>query len=256
MDTMSSSWRVVESLLRRGLPGAALLAGCATAASEQSAHKPSGVTRAEAYERLLMREYPKELLDAGIGGVTTLEFVVGEDGVVREVGVRESSGHAALDEAALRLAPLVPFTRPVGHNRQPIAAKITFPVSFDPDAAMAADTCGKIKPSYINKHEMERVLVREYPALLRDRGIGGKTIVWFLIDEEGRVPKQQVHTSSGYRELDEAALRSASAARFSPAIRCGKPVPVWIALPISFRSHVRPEPRSEGPMPRSGKPVD
>ena len=235
MDTMTSSRRVVASLLRRGLPGAVLLAGCATAASEQSAREPSGVTRAEAYERMLKREYPKELLDAGIGGVTLLELVVGEDGVVEEVGVRESSGHAALDEAALRLTPLVPFTRPVGHNRQPIGARITFPVSFDADAAMAADTCSNNEePYYVNKREMERALVREYPAILRDRGIGGTTGVWLLVDEGGRVAKQQIEKSSGFLELDRAAFRVMRQARFSPAKHCGEPVAVWVMLPITF----------------------
>jgi len=184
---------------------------------------------------MLVREYPKELLDAGIGGVTVLELVVGEDGVVQEVGVRESSGNAALDEAALRLAPLVPFTRPVGHKRQPIGARITFPVTFDADAAMAVDTCNdREEPYYTNKHAMERALVREYPALLRDRRIGGKTVVWLLVDEGGRVTQQQIRESSGYRELDEAAFRVTRGFRFSPAKHCGKPVPVWVGVPVTF----------------------
>ncbi len=227
--------RAASPILRRGLPGAVLLAGCATAAPERSVPEPSPLTRTEAYERMLAREYPRELLDAGVGGVTVLELVVDEDGVVQEVGVRESSGHAALDEAALLLAPLVPFTRPVGHNRQPIGARITFPVTFDADAAMAADTCSnREEPYYTNRHMIERALVREYPALLRDRGIGGKTSVWLLVDEGGRVTRQQIEKSSGYRKLDEAAFRVTRGIRFSPAKHCGKPVPVWVMVPVTF----------------------
>jgi len=228
----------MESLLRRGLPGVVLLAGCATAVPEQDGGAPSGITRTEAYARELIREYPRELLDAGIGGVTILELVVDEDGGVQEVRVRGSSGHPALDEAALRLAPLVPFTRPVLVDGKPAGGRITFPVRFDAEEAMAADSCSDdVKPSYVNKREIERALIREYPASLRDRGIGGKTVVWLLIDEEGRVPRQQVQTGSGYRELDEAALRVARRFRFSPAKHCGKPVPVWLSVPISFLAH-------------------
>lgn len=221
--------------LRRGLPGALLLAGCATAATERFAGEPSSITRREAYERMLVEEYPKELLDAGVGGVTVLELVVDEDGVVQEVGVRESSGNAALDEAALRLAPMVPFTRPAGLDGKPIRGRITFPVVFNADEAMAADTCGeKVEPRYVNKHEMERALGREYSARMRGLGMRGTTSVWLLVDEGGRVTKQQILKSSGYRELDEAAFRVGRTARFSPAKHCGKPVPVWVALPISF----------------------
>ena len=234
---MTSSRRVAESLRRPALLGAILLAGCATAVSEQPDDDLSGSRSTGAYERMLIREYPKELLDAGIGGVTILELLLDEEGIVQEVSVRASSGHAALDEAALRIAPMVPFTRPVGHNGKPIGARITFPVRFDADEAMAADTCSRnVEPYYLNKRELQRALAFEYTAYFRNRGIGGQTIVWLLVDERGRVTKQQIKKISGYRKLDDAALRVSRQARFSPAKHCGEPVAVWVALPISFRA--------------------
>ncbi len=91
-----------------------------------------------------------------------------------------------------------------------------------------------VKPGLINGDELQRALEREYPPLLRDAGIGGTTIVWFFIDEDGVVQNQQVHTSSNHQALDEAALRIAPVARFTPAYNRDKRVAVWIELPITF----------------------
>ena len=93
-----------------------------------------------------------------------------------------------------------------------------------------------VKPDFRNKEELARALEREYPALLSDAGIGGTVMVWFHVDETGKVRKTQVHTSSGHRALDEAAIRVAEVAEFSPAISRDEAVPVWISLPITFSS--------------------
>ncbi len=91
-----------------------------------------------------------------------------------------------------------------------------------------------VRPGVRNRAEVEAAMEREYPALLRDAGIGGTVQVWFFIDEEGKVLKTQVHTSSGHKALDEAALKVADVIRFSPALNREKTVKVWIALPITF----------------------
>lgn len=91
-----------------------------------------------------------------------------------------------------------------------------------------------VKPDYTNAAEVRRALEREYPPLLRDAGIGGTTIVWFFIDEQGVVQNQQVQASSGHQALDDAALRVAPVFKFTPALNRDKAVPVWVQLPITF----------------------
>lgn len=93
-----------------------------------------------------------------------------------------------------------------------------------------------IRPSLTNQRELQRALEREYPVILRDAGIGGTVLVHFFIDEEGTVRRTLVARSSGHASLDEAALRVASVARFTPALNLDKVVPVWIQIPISFRT--------------------
>ena len=94
-----------------------------------------------------------------------------------------------------------------------------------------------VAPRYTNVDEVRRALEREYPALLRDAGIGGTVQMWFFIDEYGDVQDQEVRTSSGHPALDEAALRVAPVFRFTPALNRDKAVPVWVSLPIIFRTN-------------------
>ena len=92
-----------------------------------------------------------------------------------------------------------------------------------------------VLPYIKNRDELRRALEREYPALLRDAGIGGTTRVWFYVDETGKVVKTQVHTPSGHTPLDDAALRVAHLYEFAPALNRDKPVAVWVSLDITFR---------------------
>jgi len=92
-----------------------------------------------------------------------------------------------------------------------------------------------VAPDITNRSEVQRVLEREYPPLLRDAGIGGTVKVWFFIDEEGRVQDTQIQESSGHAQLDEAALAVADVMKFTPALNRDKTVPVWVALPILFQ---------------------
>ena len=89
-------------------------------------------------------------------------------------------------------------------------------------------------PDMTNRDEVGRALMREYPSLLRDAGIGGIIEVWFFINENGRVQGTQVNRSSGHAQLDQAALRVADIARFTPAMNRDQIVPVWVSIPITF----------------------
>ena len=92
-----------------------------------------------------------------------------------------------------------------------------------------------VHPEIKNRREVQAALMREYPPLLRNAGIGGQVVVWFFISEEGQVLDRRVAQSSGHIQLDEAALQVADVFRFSPALNREKVVQVWIQLPITFR---------------------
>ncbi len=92
-----------------------------------------------------------------------------------------------------------------------------------------------VQPELRNRREVEAALMREYPPILRNAGIGGTVVVWFFISEEGLVLDRRVSQSSGHTQFDEAALRVADVFRFSPALNLENIVQVWIALPITFQ---------------------
>ena len=91
-----------------------------------------------------------------------------------------------------------------------------------------------VHPEIRNRREVQAALMREYPPLLRNAGIGGTVIVWFFISEEGQVLDRRVARSSGHVPLDEAALQVADVFKFSPALNRENIVQVWIQLPIAF----------------------
>ena len=91
-----------------------------------------------------------------------------------------------------------------------------------------------VRPTLRNQRDVAQALMKHYPPLLRDAGIGGTVNVWFFIDENGRVQRNLINESSGYDAFDQAALQVAQLMEFSPAYNREKKVPVWVALDITF----------------------
>ena len=92
-----------------------------------------------------------------------------------------------------------------------------------------------IEPRLKNGSEIEILLSRLYPRMLKEAGIGGTTVLWVFIDTDGRAGECRIHKSSGYAALDDTAEQIAHHMVFSPALHRAKPVAVWIAQPIEFR---------------------
>ena len=92
-----------------------------------------------------------------------------------------------------------------------------------------------VEPSLLNPAEVQRALMREYPPVLRDAGIGGQVNLLVHIDALGNVLETRLGGTSGMASLDEAALRVADVFRFRPALNRDRPVEVWIRLPVTFQ---------------------
>lgn len=73
-----------------------------------------------------------------------------------------------------------------------------------------------------------------YPALAQKAGIEGRVIVQFVVNPEGRVENAQVVRGIG-GGCDEEALRVVRMAEFEPGRQRGKPVPVRMTIPVTFR---------------------
>lgn len=67
----------------------------------------------------------------------------------------------------------------------------------------------------------------EYPYEARAYQLEGESIVELLIGSEGKVYGKRIATSSGWKMLDDAALATMSACKFSPITRDGEPGTYW-----------------------------
>jgi len=92
-----------------------------------------------------------------------------------------------------------------------------------------------VRPTLTNIEEIQRVLMREYPAVLRDAGIGGAPVLWLFIGTDGAVQNTRVYEPSGFDALDQAAANVASVMRFTPAQNRDQTVAVWVQIPIRFQ---------------------
>jgi TonB family protein len=91
------------------------------------------------------------------------------------------------------------------------------------------------EPELMNVDEVRSQLRHEYPVFLQESGVGGRVLIWFLIDEAGGVRKWQLKASSGFSDLDGAALKAAARMRFRPARNYDHSVAVWVVVPILFQ---------------------
>jgi TonB family protein len=89
---------------------------------------PSIRNRREVVEAM-NAEYPPLLREAGVGGTVRVYFFIGEEGRVEHTRIDQSSGHEALDEAALRVASVYRFS-PALNRDEPVPVWVSFPITF------------------------------------------------------------------------------------------------------------------------------
>ena len=89
---------------------------------------PSILNRQEVVEAM-EGQYPPLLREAGVGGTVRVYFLIGPDGVVQAARVDESSGHAALDDAAIRVARVFQFSPALNGDKE-VAVWVSFPITF------------------------------------------------------------------------------------------------------------------------------
>lgn len=119
-------------------PPAAAPEALATPEGRQAGGEPDSLGRvrpemlnSEQVNRALTLEYPQALKEFRIGGTTVVHLFIDKEGIVRKQVVGESSGHAMLDSAALRVARLARFS-PARNRDGPVALWISLNITFTP----------------------------------------------------------------------------------------------------------------------------
>ena len=75
----------------------------------------------------------------------------------------------------------------------------------------------------------------DYPRISKRRGEEGTVILTVQVLDNGSVGTADIVQSSGFRRLDEAAIKGALKTTFSPAVRLGHPVASTTQLSYTFR---------------------
>lgn len=75
--------------------------------------------------------YPPLLRGAGVGGTTHVWLYIDRTGAVADVRLQRSSGHDALDQAALGVARRAMSFRPARNGDEPVPVWVTFPITFE-----------------------------------------------------------------------------------------------------------------------------
>jgi len=122
---------------------------------------------------------------------------------------------------------------PAGHAAEPRAAP------GGGDAAVAPDGPAPAPHDVLEYWEDPPSVRTEvkpvYPQIAIDAGVSGTVTLRVLVGVDGRV--EDVRVLDGIPLLNGAAMDAARRWRFEPARVSGRPVRVWVALPIRFRLH-------------------
>ena len=111
------------------LPGSGTGSGASDAEGFRAVSIMPALLNAAEVRRALERNYPVALRDAGIGGKTMLWVYIDEAGKVVRAEVKESSGQRTLDDAALRVAPMMRFS-PARIREAGVKVVVAVPVAF------------------------------------------------------------------------------------------------------------------------------
>ncbi|MEW6026055.1 MAG: TonB family protein [Planctomycetota bacterium] len=100
----------------------------------------------------------------------------------------------------------------------------------EPVDASASDYSTEAKPILDGSNKLP-----PYPRLARQLGQEGLVLLSVEIDENGRAREVRVARSSGYKLLDDAAVKTVRGWIFIPATKNGKPVTSKVEIPIRFK---------------------
>jgi periplasmic protein TonB len=88
----------------------------------------------------------------------------------------------------------------------------------------------EVDPSFDMQELQSRL---KYPEEARKNGVEGKVTIQCYISKEGKILKTRI-VQSDNPLLEEAAVNAIKQITFTPAIQDGKPIGLWMTIPITF----------------------
>ena len=190
--------------------------------------------------------YPEIARKANVEGRVIVQFIVDENGNVRDPEILRGAG-AGLDEEAIRVISEHAEFTPGRQDGKPIAVRLSIPIVFklnDESKALSVQSQSlEQQDHYVVVEQMPELIgginglhakVR-YPEIARMANGEGRVVVQFIVDENGNVHDAEVLRGIG-AGLDEEATRVVmEEAKFNPGRQRGRAVPVRMSVPIVFK---------------------
>jgi TonB family protein len=137
-------------------------------------------------------------------GRTVLTIVVNEDGTVGDAKVSQSSGSLRLDDAAATLVKQRWLYTPALSGGKPVACQTMV-------AVLWRITEDSMLQNFKNMGLIITMKPEDYPPDARAKGEQGYTVIRYVSTGDGKSLVGEVVHSSGYADLDSAAVRIAAA---------------------------------------------
>ncbi|MCH4995103.1 energy transducer TonB [Pectobacterium carotovorum] len=133
-------------------------------------------------------------------------------------------------KVAVKKNPPAPTPKP-----QAEAASATAPITPAPVAqkAVAQPVDAPLTPPLANADYLHNP-APSYPDVAISRGYEGTVLLNVQVRADGKVQTIQIHQSSGYPSLDDAARDTVRRWSFVPARRGSQPVSGWVVVPVDF----------------------
>ncbi len=186
----------------------------------ENVQEPDSLARITKFQKAL---YPAAEFESGIQGTAKFAALVDSQGTALRIQLVRSSGNENLDSAALTSTQGHKF-RPGKIGNKPVKSWVSWLVKFEPGSKEVltpeqakAENTGLVLP------ETERIVKPKMPDEAIKKGHFGTVWLEIKVDENGKVSDARVSRSSGFAELDSAAMSVAKLDSFKPATYKGKP---------------------------------
>jgi protein TonB len=131
-------------------------------------------------------------------------------------------------EVEVQPPPVEPQVQATTSEPDPMPAQVATPQPEAPPAAQPSANSGAIRTAVLA--DANGCAKPDYPASAVRNGYSGTVTLALLVGADGKVSSSRVEKTSGYRELDKAAVNALSLCRFKPAMNNGVAEAGWAQI--------------------------
>ncbi|RDB04291.1 TonB family protein [Runella aurantiaca] len=202
---------------------------------EQNPEFPGGMSELGRYLGRNIK-YPAAAQRANVQGKVFVQFVVGEDGDIRDPRISKGIGFGC-DEEALRVTLNMPKWNPGKQNGKAVAVQYNLPIAFVLEKKSVTLSNGDKNPEFpggtpaLSQYFSTNL---KYPTAAARANVEGIVLVSFTVTKEGVIKDIVIDKGIGFGADAEAIRLISKMPRWNPALKDGQLVDAKCSLPVSF----------------------